>query len=148
MNNNKKYLTGLIYSVGAIGILIVGLFVLSLYSVANAATYNYVNTSGGISSVIANTSTEAINSVPNIALHSGVMLTSGSGNTSSGNTSAALSGPTQYGYVNDSGVFTRVYANTSAGAFSNSVDISEHSGVMILNSNSDIDMIGDNVSGF
>ncbi len=144
MNNKNKYTNTVGNTLKMFGVLTVFAFVLGFSNVTNAATYEYVNTSGGISSVTANNGSNAITLAPNLALHSGVILVDGSSNNV---TSVYSSGNTQYMYVNESGVVTVVNANTSSGAFQDSVNISTHSGVMIINSDSDRNMVGDDVRG-
>jgi hypothetical protein len=57
-----------------IKLIILSLAVLALPSFASAATYAYVNTSGNVSTYIANDPMTAIQNAPNISLHSGVLL--------------------------------------------------------------------------
>lgn len=66
-------------SVASKGLLIAGLvassmFVMALPSLASAATYAYVNKSGEVSTITADSATSALMTAPNMDTHSGVML--------------------------------------------------------------------------
>lgn len=107
-----------------------------------AATYQYVNTSGTISNTNAQSSAQAIATAPGISAHSGVMLTSQHmSNVTPTNYTYGQS--TQYGYINSSGMFTVVTANSSNNAFTDSVNIAQRSGVILINSQADRNMTGD-----
>lgn len=119
------------------------LAVLGLASSALAATYQYVDTSGNLRSVEANSPEQAIAIAPNIALHSGVALSSGTafltgtytGNyTGSGVVTNQDTGitysVTTYQYVNTSGQVQAIQATSAEQAFEMAVNIAPHSGVM------------------
>lgn len=53
-----------------------------------------------------------------------------------------------YGYVNTSGNVAEVYADSVSGAFTDSINISDRSGVMLINSVSDGNIVGDQVLGY
>jgi hypothetical protein len=91
--------------------------------------------------VDANSSTGAFSNSTNIAGTSGVILLGDTSENMLGNTNGSiqLSG---YLYVNESGVVTRVAANTVNGAFDGAINIDSNSGVMIIDSLSDSNMIG------
>lgn len=116
--------------------------------VSHAATYAYVDRSGDVSYVEAGSPAEALAKATNMATHSGVMLMTNSSAVSSdapqvaGDTSIA-----GYLYVNESGQVVFVDVNSAAAASFNSVNMSTHSGVMIINSTSDQNMVGDTVGG-
>jgi hypothetical protein len=121
------------------------LLMFGLTTFTHAATYEYVNTSRSISVVTADSPSQAISKAVNIAPHSGVILVSG-GNTIDDNNTTYRPGNVQYGYVNEFGVIVAVDANTSTQAFAGSNNISDHSGVILINSTSDENLIGDTMS--
>jgi hypothetical protein len=129
-------------------VLIFALTFVSFSSVSEAASYGYINTSGNLVYVEANSFTDAFAKSSNIAMHSGVILVGYSNVFYPNIPQPNLGNITGYLYVNDSGVVTWVDANTSAGAFFGSVDIANHSGVMSVSSNSDANLIGDNTKGY
>lgn len=110
-----------------------------------AATYEYINTSGNLSSTTASSSSDAIANAPNIHANSGVMLVGGTGG-SLVSANFTTNGLTEYGYVNSSGVVTFVTSDTSAEAFRDSINISKFSGVIMINSQADEDLEGDNTT--
>lgn len=112
----------------------------------DAATYAYINSSGNLVYVQANSSDGAFTNSTNIAMHSGVMLI-GSASTVSPVIVNNQSFSTGYMYVNSFGTVIRVDANSSDGAFTNSANIAPHSGVMMINNTSEGDMVGSSVSG-
>jgi hypothetical protein len=113
-------------------------------SVSEAATYLYVNDSGNVTSVDASSVSGAFTNSINIGTHSGVMLISNSNTVLPENTSF----DSRYVYVNDTGTVTEVDANSSSGAFTNSINIADRSGVMLIDSISDSNTVGDSVSGY
>ncbi len=132
--------TGFLNPILMIGLALALVVALAFPMFSYAATYAYVNTSGQLSMVSANSSQDALSNTSNLGLHSGVMLVSGTGGVEPVQYSS--SGATQYGYVNSSGVVTFVTANTSGGAFSDSINISEYSGVILINSQADENLQG------
>lgn len=111
------------------------LFLFASFSgIAYAATYHYVNTSGNIQSVEANSPTEAIAIAPNRTPHSGVMLFSGTALTTTnvgGNTSST--GSNLYMFVDANGNLQTVMANNPNEAMTTALNIGVHSGVMLVN---------------
>ena len=89
-----------------------------------AATYLYVNTSGAIQTVTADNPNQALALAQNIDPHSGVMLQSGTIDSS-----GTLS---MYEYVNVNGTLSVVRANNPSQALALATDIAPHSGVMIV----------------
>lgn len=74
--NNKHTSVGT-YTVLALTVLgIVAFIMMSVPALANAATYAYVDAQGEVKSVTANDWRTAINTAPNIHIHSGVLLLS------------------------------------------------------------------------
>lgn len=114
--------------------------VFGLFSFANAATYEYIDSSGNTKTTTANTGSEALLNAPNLAVNSGVILVDQNNNTTY---TYQSSNATQYGYVNSSGVITSITANTATQALANAINISAHSGVILLNSTVDQNLIGD-----
>lgn len=111
-----------------------------------ASTYQYVNQSGQLSAVIADTGEGAIAIAPGISAHSGVILVSGNGST--GAVLGATYGTATYAYVNQSGTVIAISADSSAIAFANAFGIDENSGVMLLsNTSGNNGVVGDYVSG-
>ena len=127
--NNKKYT---ILAMSA-------LLMFGLTTFADAATYEYVNTNGTISTINADSADQAITTATNRAMGSGVILVTGNESVVTSSTN------TQFGYVNESGVVVTVDANTSSQAFSESNNISDHSGVILINSTSDQNLVGESV---
>lgn len=112
-----------------------------------ASTYAYVNQSGQVNTVIADTSAGAIAAAPGISLHSGVMLVSSTGVVLGTNTSATY-GVKTYAYVNQAGTVIAISADSSALAFASAFGIDENSGVMLLsNTSGNNGVVGDHVSG-
>lgn len=131
--NNKKYT-----------VLAMSAFLMfGLVGFTHAATYEYVNTSGSISTVEANSPTQAIANATNRAMGSGVILVVGENTI---NNTYKPSENIQYGYVNEFGVIVAIDANSPTQAFAGSDNISNHSGVILINSTSDQNLIGESVS--
>lgn len=62
-------------TVGAVAFLLIGLsLAMSIPAFASAATYAYVDATGEVKSVVAPDWRTAINTAPNIHIHSGVLL--------------------------------------------------------------------------
>jgi len=59
----------------------------------------------------------------------------------------ALSEAANYGYVNHSGTVMMYTSDTSANAIRNAPNISLHSGVILLDSQADSDLVGDHAYG-
>ena len=113
-----------------------------------ASTYAYVNQSGQVNTVVADTGASAILNAPDISLHSGVMLMSNSTGAVLGANTSATYGITTYAYVNQTGTVVTISADSSAIAFANAFGIDENSGVMLLsNTSGNNGVVGDNVSG-
>ncbi|MBA3789156.1 hypothetical protein H0X32_02030 [Patescibacteria group bacterium] len=107
-------------------ILLSAVLVLSLPASAFAATYDYVNTSGALQSVVASTPEQALITAPNIALHSGVILDTGTVVVAPTGTMSL------YEYVAIDGNLSTVQANSPTQAFALATNIALHSGVMAL----------------
>ena len=127
------------------GLLAMTVLTFGLLNVAGASTYEYVNTSGNISTVIADSASVALTTANNLAVHSGVIKTSRTDQKLNQPSNYDQGQTTSYAYVNTSGEVIEVNANTSAQAFTNSDNIALHSGVMLINSASDESMVGDTV---
>jgi hypothetical protein len=133
----------------ATGVLALSALFLVVSTSVQAATYNFVDTSGNLRSVTADSSAEALLTASNIGLHSGVILSSGIGSETVSiapyNPLAGSYNPLvgkSYMYINTSGIATVVDANTSTQAFYESNNISSNSGVMLINSQSDANVEG------
>ena len=126
-----------------IGLAVLTLTILGLTSSAFAATYQYVDTAGNLRSVEANSPEQALAIAPNIGIHSGVDLYSGTalnsttytGNyTGSGLASNQDTGvtynATTYQYVNTSGQLQTIPATNAEQAFSLATNIAPKSGVI------------------
>lgn len=120
------------------------------------ATYMYVNQSGQVNTVIADSPAMAIATAPNIAPHSGVALVSNIGTvpvTPTPVTPPVVVPPITYNqmtfaYVNTSGIVVTISANSAASAYANAVNIAPNSGVMLLgNTSGNSGVVGDHVSG-
>lgn len=130
-------------------LLIVTAFTVGLPSQSHAASYGYVNTSGNVVEVFAGSVEGAFANSVNIAEHSGVILIDGqTSREMAGNQNPTYNHSSGYMYVNDTGEVTHVNANTSSGAFTGSINISDRSGVMLINSISDSNMVGSHVAGY
>ncbi len=127
-----------------LGLIVAALIVVGLPTATHAASYVYVNASGEVTGVVANTSSGAFTNSTDIALHSGVMLVDG---VADSNLVGDQSQSPGYGYVNDSGEVMKSVSGTVSGAFANSIDIADHSGVILLNSSDDVGLVGDKVAG-
>ncbi len=103
--------------------------VLAVPAATIAATYNYVDTSGNISAVSANSAAEAL-TVSNLAPHSGVMLAGSGGLTMTGFV-PVTGGASTYAYVDVNGNISSVNANSAAQALTAS-NIASNSGVMLV----------------
>jgi len=131
----------------SLGLAIIGVLTLGLPHLSQAATYAYVNTSGTVLNVTANTSAGAIATAPNIGMHSGVMLIDNTNYSYNAPTAPATGGALSgYLYVNSSGQVVHVNSDTSAEAFADANNIATHSGVMIIDSFADGQMINDQVT--
>lgn len=121
--------------------------VVSSSQIAEAAYYGYVNESGNVVYVEANTVTGAFTNSTNIADTSGVILTNSTGmNTgTNGNTNGTYADG--YLYVNEFGTVIFVDANTANGAFTNSINIADTSGVLRIDTVSESNLEGNKVSG-
>lgn len=105
---------------------------LGFSGVTQAATYQYVNASGSLSSVTADSASEALATAFNLGSHSGVMLVTGTPVTQTVQAQATTqtTGSSQYLYVNNQGTVSSVNANSSVEAFAKAFNISPHSGVL------------------
>ena len=102
-------------------------------SVASAATYLYVNTSGNVQSIEANNPTQAMAVAPNLAVHSGVMLVGGTPLAVGGIGGADVSVTSNtYLYVDTNGNVRTVFANNSTQAMAIAPNKALHSGVMLV----------------
>ncbi|MAQ59135.1 hypothetical protein CL638_00250 [bacterium] len=101
-------------------------------SLANAATYLYVSTSGSLEEVEANTATEAINTAPDIMYNSGVILKSQfEGMDESDSTTSSSDDDASYAYVDESGDVEYVDADSDDEALEESEDdAADDSGVL------------------
>jgi len=113
-----------------------------------ASTYAYVNQSGQVNTVVADTPSIAIAIAPGIASNSGVALMSSSAGAVLGASTPITYGTATYAYVNQAGTVIAISANSSAMAFANAVNIGDNSGVMLLsNISGNNGVVGDHVSG-
>jgi hypothetical protein len=129
----------------AFGLVLLTTLFISSYTITHAATYAYVNNFGTLSYVEANSFNEAFTKVTNISSHSGIILMDRIFiPTYSTQYNYSSSG---YLYVNELGFVTRVSADSSAEAFADSNNISDHSGVMSIDNLAESNMQGDSVKG-
>lgn len=114
-----------------------------------AATYMYVNQSGQVNTVVADSPSMAMTTAPGIAMHSGVALLSNTGVVLGTNTSTPTTYNTMtYAYVNQAGTVMTISANSPAAAFANAPGIDASSGVMLLsNTSGNNGIVGNYVSG-
>lgn len=134
----------------AFGITLMMALFISSPAISHAATYAYVNSFGKVTYVSADSSTDALVNTSNLATHSGVMLVSSSNTTTTYPTTTTPTTnyqSTGYLYVNEFGTVVRVEANTSGEAFTDSINISDHSGVMTIDTVAESQMQGDDVNG-
>lgn len=96
-----------------------------------AATYDYVDTSGTVQAVSANSASAALTTAPNIAVHSGVALADGTPIAGSSGGAVLGASGTAYNYVDTSGIVQTVTASTPAAAIATAPNISVHSGVTV-----------------
>lgn len=130
--------------------ILIGAALLLAPMAAFAANYHYVDTSGTVRTITADSAIAAMNQAPNIAPTSGVTLDMGvleSGDSvmgpGSGGTSVAM-GTNQYHYVDTTNTVRTVTANNAAEAFNRAVNIAPTSGVT---RDMGILKAGDSVSG-
>lgn len=99
---------------------------------AFASTYDYVNTSGVMQSVVANSADQALALATNIDPHSGVILDTGVvvTTTNSGVVVTTTTGGTMFEYVNTAGILETVSAPDSTTAMALAVNRAPNSGVM------------------
>lgn len=74
MNNEKTTIVLSSRLIIGVGLIAATLLILSIPAFSYAATYAYVNNSGEVGSVVANSPESAIATAPNRSLHSGVIL--------------------------------------------------------------------------
>lgn len=121
---------------------------MGLPALSYASTYAYVNQSGQVNTVVADTPGIAIAIAPGISLHSGVVLMSNSTGAVLGANTFTTYGTATYAYVNQSGTVISLSADSSAIAFANAFGIDENSGVMLLsNTSGNNGVVGDHVYG-
>lgn len=115
------------------------LTVVVLPTVSLASTYQYVDNAGKIQSVEANSSSQALAIAPNIAPHSGVILgkIANTGTTYDPGTTTNTSG-SFYQYVDVNGNVQSVNAPNASTALATAPNISPHSGVILVTSNTKI----------
>jgi len=120
-----------------LGLSMVTALVLGFANFASASTYQYVNASGQLSSVIANSPQEAMAEASSLGFHSGVMLVSNSTNTIKTNQVVTDNdyitgqGSNVYLYINSSGQLSSVRANSAQEAIVTATALGLHSGVML-----------------
>ena len=114
-----------------LGLFAVTALTLGFSGIANAATYQYVSTSGVVNSVAANSPTEALAIASNLGLHSGVMLVSDTTEVINGDYVAQGQGANVYMYINTSGQVSFVSANSVQEALATAYNLGMHSGVML-----------------
>lgn len=112
--------------------LIVAALLLGSPAIMFAATYNYVDVSGNVQTVVAGSASEAMADATNIHPRSGVAIASGAFVDVGGSAEApVVSGGTMtYQYVNTSGEIVDVEAMNALQAFDRAVNIAPRSGVM------------------
>lgn len=140
----KNYTTAGIIKGSAL--MIASLAIISIPSLAFAETYNYVNTSGTIQKVTADSAQIALATAPNLAVHSGVAFDMGilqTGDTTTA-TNQSNNGMNQYHYINTSGIVQTVFANNATEAYSKAVNIDPQSGMAL---DKGILETGDSVTG-
>lgn len=115
-----------------LGLFVVTAMTLGFTGYAEAATYQYVNTSGQIAIVSANSVDEALRTAYLRLPNSGVMLSSSTDNIVTGAQTVSGSGINIYKYINTSGQIAIVMANSVSDAFKKASNISPHSGVMLV----------------
>jgi len=128
MNNKTNIVLGL-FAVTAL--------TLGFANFANAATYQYINTSGQLSTLTANSSQEALATASKLSLHSGVILLDYNTPSLSNNDADTSGQDVQgqglyvYQYVNTSGNLLSVAADSPQAAMLKANNIAPHSGVML-----------------
>lgn len=109
-------------------------------NIALGATYLFVNTSGNLQSIEANNPTEAMALATNKALHSGVMLVTGTSMPTTPTPTPTPTNPTPTGtglytymFVDTSGNLRTINANSPTEAMNLAPNKALHSGVMRVN---------------
>lgn len=121
---------------------------LSLPAVSFASTYQFIDTSGNLKSVEANSATEALNTAYHLAVHSGVILATSyskldamGGSDTSTNTAyttaddykyTGTGGANMYAYVKTNGDIGYITADSVSSALANATDIMYNSGVQVV----------------
>jgi hypothetical protein len=115
-------------------IALTALAISALPVLALAGTYQYVDVSGNLRSVEANSPTQAIAIAPNIASHSGVMLAGNSTIVTPVTIPTPIPSGTGslYQYIDISGNLRTVRATSASMALATAPNIASHSGVMLI----------------
>jgi len=119
MNNKIKII---------LGILVLTFVTLGFVGITEAATYNFINTSGKLGTIVANNPQEAINQAYQLGAHSGVILVF----TANSNQPNLGEGSFIYQYVNTSGSLITIRANSPKDAFAKAYELGIHSGVILV----------------
>ncbi|MEX2054353.1 MAG: hypothetical protein WD883_02330 [Candidatus Colwellbacteria bacterium] len=116
-----------------ITVALVALAIFALPVVAFANTYQFVDNNDNLQSMTADSSTEALNTAPNLGVHSGVMLVSGGtgGAVLGSSFTSENSGDNYYQFVDSNGNIQGIYADSFAEALANANNLGLHSGVAL-----------------
>ncbi len=131
LTTKKKLMTFKKLFIPVVSFALIALFV-SVTSVSAQQVYQYVTSSGMMQTVVAENPTQAIATAYNIGAHSGVMLLGGLGGADF--TYYPNNNNYFYQFVNTSGTISSMYASSPTNALNTATNISEHSGVIYVNS--------------
>jgi len=112
----------------------IAIFALPAASLAN--TYHFVDTSGDLQSINADSSNRALATAPELGVHSGVVLISeggiGGAALPDDNTSTHSSSDNYYQFINTSGDIQGLWASSPSIALNTAYQLGIHSGVVLV----------------
>lgn len=114
-----------------LGLFVMAAFTLGLTSFVNANTYNFIDTSGQIQSIVANTPEDAIRDAYQRGATSGVILVDHTNDAVNNNNVVVGQGNNLYQFIDTSGQLKSVRANSAQEALRTAYQLGVHSGVIL-----------------
>lgn len=112
-------------------LLIIGVFAMPALSLAN--TYQFIDTSGNLRSVEADTSAIALQTASPLAIHSGVALVkTGAGGVVLGDYTSTTGTGNYYQFIDTSGNLQGIWAPNATVALATAYPLAIHSGVVLV----------------